>query len=145
MDLADASAAKAPIELERTRAPAASPAPTLAAFVHPVFLRDCAGAGNQHLSSITAPTSCPPRRPSLDTAPDRRLSRADVLRWLDAGARCHRERQPRLSVSVLVMQHAELLGLRPEDTNLAPAWRKSASDVRGRYLTDDEVSPRIGA
>ncbi len=73
---------------------------------------------NQHLEHHRSNLFALHVVPMLGTHPIDALSRADVLglarcRRSDATASGNRA----LSVSVLVMQHAELLGLRPEGTN----------------------------
>ena len=136
MSLADArTIAKMPIEPE-TRKP--SPTPTLADFV-PLFLRDCAGRWKastfqHHRSNLLIHVV-----PSLGTRPIDALSRADVIGWLDDGARSTASGNRALSVLSLVMRHAELLGLRPEGKNPCAGLAIKRDQFEARYLTDDEL------
>ena len=144
MTLTDARvAAKAPIELERDKASSAS-VPTLANFV-PTFLQDCAGRWKtstyeHHRSNLALHVV-----PSLGQVPIDALSRADVLGWLDAGARATASGNRALSVLSLVMQHAELLGHRPEGTNPCAGLAKRRATFEARYLTDNEMYRLVSA
>jgi|GEM_PF-652845 len=144
MDLADArAAAKAPIDLESDKLSRTS-TPTLANFV-PTFLRDCAGRWKtstyeHHRSNLALHVV-----PSLGQIPIDALSRADVLGWLDVGARVTASGNRALSVLSLVMQHAELLGHRPEGTNPCAGLAKRRATFEARYLTDDEICRLVSA
>ncbi|MBC6445484.1 MAG: hypothetical protein GDA50_08765 [Alphaproteobacteria bacterium GM202ARS2] len=144
MDLANARAAAiSPVDLEKDKAPSAS-APTLVDFV-PTFLRDCAGRWKastfeHHRSNLALHVV-----PSLGQISIDALSRADVLGWLDAGARTTASGNRALSVLSLVMQHAELLGHRPEGTNPCAGLAKRRATFEARYLTDDEMYRLVSA
>ncbi|MDH3663575.1 MAG: site-specific integrase [Alphaproteobacteria bacterium] len=142
MSLTDArTAARKPIEPETRKPPTV---PTLVDFV-PVFLRDCAGRWKastfqHHRSNLLIHVV-----PSLGTRPIDALSRADVIGWLDDGARSTASGNRALSVLSLVMQHAELLGLRPEGSNPCAGLAVKRDQFEARYLTDDEMFRLVSA
>ena len=144
MCLSDARAAAETLIEPRTVEPSASSAPTLADFVH-MFLWDCARRWKTSTFRHRRSNLLIHVIPSLGTRSIEALSRADVIGWLDDGAQSTASGNRATSVLSQVMQHAELLGLRPEGSNIR-AWLAIKRDqLKARYLTNDEMLRLVSA
>ncbi len=119
-------------------APAA--VPTVRAFA-PAFLADCAerwkpATRESHAAGM--------RRHILPALGDRRVdavSAKDVRNWFDdLSARRAASANRALAVLSSMMEHAEALGLRREDSNPCRGLRRRKSGFEAHYLTDGEFA-----
>ena len=125
-------------ETQTGGAPAAMP--TVRTFA-PAFLADCAerwkpATRRSHAHGM--------KRHILPALGDRRvdaLTAKDVRNWFDdlAVARAATANRA-LAVLSSMMQHAEALGLRHEDSNPCKGLRRRKSGFEAHYLTDDEFA-----
>ena len=125
-------------ETQTGGAPAAMP--TVRTFA-PAFLADCAerwkpATRRSHAHGM--------KRHILPALGDRRvdaLTAKDVRNWFDdlAVARAGTANRA-LAVLSAMMQHAETLGLRHEDSNPCKGLRRRKSGFKAHYLTDDEFA-----
>ena len=126
------------IDAEGTRAPAA--VPTVRTFA-PAFLADCAGRWKPATRQSHAEGM---NRYILPAFGDRRVDAVtakDVRNWFDDLSATRAASANRaLAVLSAMMQHAEALGLRREDSNPCKGLRRRKTGFEAHYLTDDEFA-----
>ncbi|MGI9485987.1 MAG: tyrosine-type recombinase/integrase [Geminicoccaceae bacterium] len=115
--------------------PAASP--TLAAFI-PVFLDDCAGRWKPSTLSGHRSNLMSMVLPALGEISLHALTRANVVTWFEGVGAKTASGNRALSVLSLMIQHAELLGLRPKGSNPCIGLQYRRSHFEARYLTGDD-------
>jgi len=125
-------------DTEAHGAPAAMP--TVRTFAH-AFLADCAERWKPTTRSAHADGM---RRHILPALGDRRVDAVtarDVRNWFDDLSVTRAGTANRaLAVLSSMMQHAEALGLRREDSNPCKGLRRRKTGFEAHYLTDDEFA-----
>ena len=112
----------------------ALPACTLVAAFAERFLADC--AGRWKASTLRTNRDCVERHvlPAFGTRRVAEVERADVLTWLHDAAAPSGARARALPVLSGLMQHAELLGLRPPGSNPCKGLRRRKTAFSATYL-----------
>jgi len=110
---------------------------TVAAFI-PVFLDDCAGRWKPSTLSGHRSNLMSMVLPALGEIPLHALTRADVVNWFESIGSKTASGNRALSVLSLMIQHAELLGLRPKGSNPCIGLQYRRSHFEARYLTGDD-------
>lgn len=111
--------------------------PTLAAFI-PVFLDDCAARWKPSTLSGHRSNLLSMVLPALGDIRVDALMRADIVTWFEGVGVKTASGNRALSVLSLMMQHAELLGLRPEGSNPCIGLQYRRRHFEARYLTGDD-------
>ncbi len=119
---------------------AATAVPTVQTFAQ-AFLADCAERWKPATRENYAHTVRRRILPAFSNCPVDAIGAKDVRNWHDGIAAAHPgSANWTLAAMSSLMQHAETLGLRREDSNPCRGLRRRKTGFEARYLTDDEFA-----